>query len=211
MIGIYRMMPGVTAANAHEDGAAGVERIELGPGAGPPNGAALPAGYANTAPVVRMISAGPKRHDSENPSPLLDELRRPDISYGGVEYTITINVPVGSLRYDAQSETLKQLNRWLHESSTIKKTFPSGRYGLRNDAYPFLDCEPDATAGYQLAAAPANWDMAIDSFIPVTLTLRHVGDSGRLNTGWRRRRDGKDPDSPNAGAVYERGANGVRP
>ena len=204
-------MPGVTSANAHEDGAALVERIELGPGAGPPNGAAMPAGYDATAPVVRMISVGPQRREVENPAPLLDEMRRPDISYGGSEYTITINVPVGSLRYVEQSDTLKQINRWLQGSSTIKKEFPNGRYGVRNDAYPFLDCEPTADAGYQLSAAPANWDMAIDSFIPVTLTLRHVGESSRLNTGWRRRRDDKDPDSPSAGAYYERAANGVRP
>ena len=210
MICIYRMSPGVTTANAHEDGAALGQRIELGPGAGPPNGAALPAGYDATAPVVRMISAGPARRDVENPAPLLDEMRRPDISYGGVEYTITVNFPIGSLRYAAQSATLKLLNEWLQQSSTIKKEFPNGRYGLRNDAYPFLDCEPTAAAGYQLSAAPANWDMQFDSFIPVTLTLRHVGDSGRLNTGWRRRRDAADPDSPSAGAVYERGANGER-
>ena len=213
MICIYRMLEAAVTGpdkdvytEAHEDGAAaGVEKIELGPGAGPPNGAAAPAGYEATAPVLRKFTCGPERREVENPAPLLDESRRPDISYGGAEYNITVNFPVGSSRYQDRSATLAQLLKWDQEPSTIKKLFPLGRYGIRNDAFPYQDCEPTATSGYLLSMVKADWDLAFDSIVPVTIVMRHAGAADRLNTGAYR--TSADADAP----AYARGADGVRP
>ena len=189
MLCIFRMKKDTEAgtATAHEIGA-GAERIELGPGARKLTSAGALEAYGpndDPAPVLRKFTCGPERREVENPAPLLDESRRPDISYGGAEYNITVNFPIGSSLYGKQSETLKRLLKWDQEPSTIKKEFPLGRYGIRNDAMPFQDCEPNADAGYLLSMVKADWDLAFDSFIPVTIVMRHAGESDRLNTGWR--------------------------
>ena len=184
MICIYRMQD-AAVAGSHED-SAHVQKVEFGPGARKPNTSTFRAqDYLpeTDAAVLRAFTCGPERREVENPAPLLDASRRPDISYGGAPYTITLNFPMKSNIYGEQPPTLKQLIMWDQTNSTIKGKFPNGRYGIRNDILPFLDCEPDATAGYQLTSVKPNWDLAFDSFVPVTLTLHHVGESSRLNTG----------------------------
>ena len=191
MICIYRMS-NAAPVGSHEDtdtstdNVPHVERVELGPGARDIGDDGNLTKYANPldAPVVRRITTGPQRRDVENPSPLLDEARRPDISYGGAEYTITVNFPIGSNLYSKQSRVLKRLLQWEQTSGNIKGRYPWGRYGVRNDAFPFLDCEPNGDAGYLLSLAQANWDYDFDSTIPITIILRHVGEASRLNTGY---------------------------
>ena len=197
---IFRMGPDAVAGTAHEDTQTvtmrrrHVEKVEFGKGSGPPDGAAIPAGYAALEPVIRKFSVGPQRRDVENPAPLLDESRRPDISYGGAEYNLTINFPIGSSRYSDMSATLRRLMKWEQESSQIKGKFPWGRYGVRNDAMPFADCEPDDSAGYMLSMVRVDWDLAFDSYVPVTIVLKHAGDAARLDTGYyRTSTDGQAP------------------
>ena len=218
MLCIFRMKDGTLAADegAHETGDK-AERIELGPGARDVTAAGALDDYTNPnlQPVLRKFTCGPERRDVENPAPLLDESRRPDISYGGAEYNITVNFPMSSDVYDDQSLTLKRLLEWDQTPSTIKKEFPLGRYGIRNNALPYQDCEPNQDAGYLLSMVKADWDLAFDSFVPVTIVMRHAGKSSRLNTGWRlAEKTAATPSQPRV-LTYRRNddprTNGVRP
>ena len=215
---IYRLSDGAPAhapAGPHEDTATHtgnvrhVEKVELGRGAAEPE---------SDRSFVMGYSAPKMRRKSDNPAPLLDDTRKPDVGFGGTLYTIRVAFYMKSNRYTDMPEALARLYRWLGSTSDIKGTYPNGRYGLRNDGLPLADCEPTREAGYKLEAVEPNWDLKFDDILPVTISLEFGGDASRLNTGFYVQNVGADgfpaadaSKRPPLQAAYRRLTATVRP
>lgn len=110
------------------------------------------------------------------PKAQVDELQ--DAGFIGIIVVLT-----GSIKDPPNNGLLKchKLKQWQIEDKTVATLFPKGRFGLRLNDFPLVDCTPTSTRGYMFEDVQFIRAGELKGKVQVIITLRFNGAVGSPN------------------------------
>jgi hypothetical protein len=103
------------------------------------------------------------------PNPSNQSLSKPNTGMANI--TLTIGIKFNENNISGQNNYLGTLALWGLLPKTVKTLFPYGRFGVRCNDKPWMNYQPDTTAGWQISDVNTNPQIQYGGRVDVTVTL----------------------------------------
>ena len=119
-----------------------------------------------------------RNRDSNLTSPYSNDIERP---YVGIEGSV-IELDLLFDERLSTADNIQKLFDWYYDGDDTPEDMPKGRFGLRYDLRPELDCRPSATAGYKILSFALTQGANVKTVTTAKLTLAFDGDYASRET-----------------------------